>query len=74
MDFIERGTLSLKNLKCVVLDEVDRMLDMGFADSVDQILKTRYRTGYCRILSSKCGMLSNYLLFDPNLGIYRIVY
>jgi len=26
------------NLKCLVLDEVDRLMDMGFKDSLDQIL------------------------------------
>jgi ATP-dependent RNA helicase DDX21 len=44
-DFLERGTLDLSQLRHVVLDEVDRMLDMGFADSVDDILKHRYTPG-----------------------------
>jgi ATP-dependent RNA helicase DDX10/DBP4 len=26
------------NLKCLVLDEVDRLMDMGFKDSIDQIM------------------------------------
>ena len=43
LDFLERQTLDLRQLKHVVLDEVDRMLDMGFADSVDKILRHRYR-------------------------------
>jgi len=42
-DFLERRTLDLSQLKHVVLDEVDRMLDMGFADSVDEILQHRYK-------------------------------
>lgn len=44
-DLINRGTLDLSNLKHVVLDEVDRMLDMGFADDVDKILQVRYDAG-----------------------------
>ena len=44
-DFIERNTLNLNDLQHVVLDEVDRMLDMGFADSVDEILSHRYIRG-----------------------------
>jgi ATP-dependent RNA helicase DDX21 len=44
-DFLERGTLDLTQLQHVVLDEVDRMLDMGFADSVDDILRHRYTPG-----------------------------
>lgn len=38
MDHIRRGTLQLSNIKSVVIDEADLMLDMGFADDVMQIL------------------------------------
>jgi len=37
-DHIERGTLKLNGFNVVVLDEVDRMLDMGFVDDVRYIL------------------------------------
>lgn len=37
-DHIERGTLKLANFNTVVLDEVDRMLDMGFVNDVRFIL------------------------------------
>ena len=39
MDHMERGTLSLNNFNFIVLDEVDRMLDMGFVEDVTHILK-----------------------------------
>ncbi len=38
MDHMERGTLKLDGLKLVVLDEADRMLDMGFRDDIERIL------------------------------------
>lgn len=41
-DFVEKGTLKLTGLKFVILDEVDRMLDMGFAETVEQILTSAY--------------------------------
>lgn len=37
-DHLERGTLKLRNFNMVVLDEVDRMLDMGFVNDVREIL------------------------------------
>jgi ATP-dependent RNA helicase RhlE len=37
-DHLERGTLKLNNVNFVVLDEVDRMLDMGFVADVREIL------------------------------------
>ncbi len=40
MDHMERGSLRLDNLKVVVLDEADRMLDMGFRDDIEHILKS----------------------------------
>ena len=39
MDHMERGTLKLDGLRLVVLDEADRMLDMGFRDDIEHILK-----------------------------------
>ncbi|MEI6861686.1 MAG: DEAD/DEAH box helicase [Verrucomicrobiota bacterium] len=39
MDHMERGTLRLDQLKLAVLDETDRMLDMGFRDDIEKILK-----------------------------------
>ncbi len=38
-DHLERGTLKLDQFNMVVLDEVDRMLDMGFVNDVTSILK-----------------------------------
>ena len=38
-DLIERGMVHLGNVRVLVLDEADRMLDMGFRPQVDRILK-----------------------------------
>lgn len=38
MDHLDRGTLSLADVQAVVLDEADRMLDMGFRDDIEHIL------------------------------------
>ena len=38
MDHMERGTLKLDKLRVAILDEADRMLDMGFRDDIEQIL------------------------------------
>ena len=38
-DHLERGTASLGAIRVVVLDEADRMLDMGFAPQVERILR-----------------------------------
>ncbi len=38
MDFLQRKVLKLGHVKTVVLDEADRMLDMGFRDDINTIL------------------------------------
>jgi len=39
MDHLKRRTLLLDNVSMVVLDEADQMLDMGFRDDIERILK-----------------------------------
>ena len=39
MDHIKRGTLNLKGLKALVLDEADEMLRMGFIDDVEWVME-----------------------------------
>jgi len=39
MDHMERRNIDLRGIRIVVLDEADRMLDMGFIEDIDYILK-----------------------------------
>jgi len=39
LDHLRRRTIDLKRIKMLVLDEADRMLDMGFSKDVEQIIK-----------------------------------
>lgn len=38
IDHMERGTLRVDNLECLVLDETDRMFDMGFGIQLEHII------------------------------------
>ena len=38
IDHVEKGTVDLKKVQFVVLDEADRMLDMGFVKEIEKIL------------------------------------
>ncbi len=47
MDFMGRGDLKLGNIRAVILDETDRMLDIGFLPDIRRILRsihTRHQT------------------------------
>lgn len=39
LDHIRRGTVKLDHVKMLVLDEADEMLDMGFLDDIESIIK-----------------------------------
>lgn len=45
MDMIQKGSLSLNTIETLVLDEADRMLDMGFKPDIDKILEYMGRKG-----------------------------
>jgi ATP-dependent RNA helicase DDX3X len=44
VDFIDRGKIDLSNLKYLVLDEADRMLDMGFEGTIREIVERKGNT------------------------------
>jgi len=52
MDHMARGTLRLDALKVIVLDEADRMLDMGFRDDIEHILKSVPEQRQCLFFSA----------------------
>lgn len=49
-DHFQNNKLDLSKLKHVVLDEVDQMLDMGFAEQVEEILASSYKKGKLNVL------------------------
>ncbi|HKR98144.1 MAG TPA: DEAD/DEAH box helicase [Candidatus Dormibacteraeota bacterium] len=55
LDHLRRKSLSLQQLRVVVLDEADRMLDMGFAPDVEAILR-------------QCPRVRQTLLFSATLA------
>lgn len=51
-DHLDRGTLTLHNLRICVLDEADQMLDSGFAPAVEEILTTTPETRQTALFSA----------------------
>ena len=52
LDHLSRRTLALDELDCVVLDEADRMLDIGFRPDIERILKKCPRDRQTLLLSA----------------------
>ncbi len=51
-DHIQQKNLKTKNIKYLVLDEVDRMMDMGFIDQVRRIIRTLPRNRVTLLFSA----------------------
>lgn len=68
-DHLERGTLMLNEVGFLVLDETDRMLDMGFAPQLEKILKflpkTRQTLLFSATLPDNIVKLSSKYLTNP---------
>ncbi|MBV8661174.1 MAG: DEAD/DEAH box helicase [Candidatus Dependentiae bacterium] len=74
IDLIKRGALKLENFKTVVLDEADRMLDMGFITDIKFILshlpEERQTLFFSATLSSEIkGLISDFLKNPVNVSV-----
>ena len=69
IDHIERGRISLDHIEFMILDEADRMLDMGFIDPVEDIAamtpKNRQTLMFSATLKGEVLRLSRKLLNKP---------
>ncbi len=52
LDHLRRGTLDLSNVKMLVLDEADRMLDMGFIQDISNIIRHTPRNRQTMLFSA----------------------
>jgi ATP-dependent RNA helicase RhlE len=69
LDHLRQGSLDLKSLQVVVLDEADRMLDVGFLPDVKRVLgfvpRTRQTLLFSATMPQEIVTLSREILRDP---------
>src|SRR5687768_7111754 len=69
IDHLDRGTLDLSELRCLVLDEADEMLRMGFIDDVENVLKktpeSRQVALFSATMPSQIRRIAQTYLKDP---------
>ena len=69
-DFVERRTVSLAQIKILILDEADRMLDMGFRPQVDRIVRrlpsARQTMFFSATLDGEVGAIARAYTSNPS--------
>ncbi len=69
LDFMQDGTVSLDTIDVLILDEVDRMLDMGFLPDVRRIVEktpeTRQTLFFSATMPPQIKMLADWALKEP---------
>ncbi|SDL59146.1 ATP-dependent RNA helicase RhlE [Salinimicrobium catena] len=69
LDLMNQGFISLKHLQIFVLDEADRMLDMGFIHDVKKVIKVlpskRQTLFFSATMPEEIQSLSNMMLKNP---------
>jgi ATP-dependent RNA helicase DeaD len=74
MDHINKGTLNLSKINCLVIDEADRMLDMGFMEQVEAIIKELPEERMTMLFSATMpdevkDIASNYMRTPVNIDV-----
>ncbi len=71
MDMFERGSILLSDVKVLVIDEADRMLDMGFIPDVEKIVgllpKSRQTLFFSATMAPEIKRLADAFLQNPKL-------
>jgi ATP-dependent RNA helicase RhlE len=69
MDFLQEGELNLNHIQILVLDEVDRMLDMGFIHDVKRIIQKcpqkRQTLFFSATVPPEIAAVASFALKDP---------
>jgi superfamily II DNA/RNA helicase len=69
LDMFDRGSILLSDVKILVIDEADRMLDMGFIPDVERIVsllpRTRQTLFFSATMSSEIRRLADAFLSNP---------
>ena len=71
LDHISQKSIDLSNVECLILDEADRMLDMGFINDIKKVLavlpKKRQNLLFSATFSNDIKKLADKLLDSPKL-------
>jgi ATP-dependent RNA helicase RhlE len=68
-DLLARGAFTLANIRVLIMDEADRMLDMGFRPAIDRIVaacpRERQTLFFSATLDGEAGRIANRYARDP---------
>jgi ATP-dependent RNA helicase RhlE len=74
-DLLQRGALTLDRVRILVIDEADRMLDMGFKPAVDRIVaktpRDRQTLFFSATLEAAAGEIARAYTSDPRRHVHK---
>jgi len=69
LDHLQRGTVNLSEVKMLIVDEADRMFDMGFIDDIEKIIQAspqkRQSVFFSATISPRVNELANKYMSSP---------
>lgn len=72
LDHLQKGTVSLDALNTLVMDEADRMLDMGFSDAIDDVIRYAPASRQTLLFSATCRKPSPQSADECNAILWRL--
>ncbi len=72
LDHLQKGTVSLDALNTLVMDEADRMLDMGFSDAIDDVIRFAPVSRQTLLFSATCRKPSPQSADECNAILWRL--
>ncbi|MFH0752044.1 MAG: DEAD/DEAH box helicase [archaeon] len=72
LDHLEKGNLNLSSINCIVLDEADKMVEMGFIEDVERIIQAmpdkKQVLLFGATISDEIEKIKNRYMHDPKVA------
>jgi ATP-dependent RNA helicase RhlE len=72
LDLLERNMIDVRQLKCIVFDEADRLIDMGFVDDIRKIWRRLPKKLHVLFASATMNLTVDEIAYEFGVNLERI--